>query len=560
MPPFSLHFPLFLLLLVGSASAGPGPNFVLIMADDLGIGDPGCYGNTTLRTPNIDRLAREGVKLTQHLAASPLCTPSRAAFLTGRYPVRSGMASRNLVGVFLFTASSGGIPPNEVTFAQLLREQGYSTGLVGKWHLGLSCHAAHDFCHHPLRHGFEFFHGVPTTNLRDCRVGAGSVFGRAYRVLVWMPLQTLCALALGLAALRALGTLAVPPFTFLALAIAAGALTGAYLAFRHYFRPANCFLMTGFEVVQRPTEYAGLAERLAEEAVGFLHRHAHGPFLLFLSFLHVHTAHFAGPGFAGRSRHGAYGDAAEEMDWSVGRVLDTLDELGLTNNTLVYFSSDHGAHVEEVSAWGEMHGGSNGAYKGGKGNNWEGGIRVPGLVRWPGVLPAGVEIDEPTSNMDVFPTVVKLAGAELPRDRTIDGRDLMPLLRGHRTRSEHDFLFHYCNAYMNAVRWRPPNSTSVWKAFFFTPDFSPASANGCLDAHVCPCSGAGVTRHDPPLLFDVTHDPGERRPVTTREEPRFHAILATMQDATARHLRSVSPTVPDQLSVANLMWKPWLQL
>ncbi|XP_050998350.1 steryl-sulfatase-like [Acomys russatus] len=556
MSPLPFHI---LLLMVG-ASAGGGPNFLLIMADDLGIGDPGCYGNTTLRTPNIDRLAREGVKLTQHLAASPLCTPSRAAFLTGRYPVRSGMASWNTVGVFLFTASSGGLPSSEVTFAQLLREQGYSTGLVGKWHLGLSCQAARDFCHHPLRHGFEFFHGAPTTNLRDCRVGAGSVFGPAYHMLLWVPLQVLCTTALGLAALRALGVLAVPFSAFLVLALAVGTLAAAYLAFQHYFRPTNCFLMRGFEVMQRPMDYAGLAGRLTEEAVGFLHRYSHGPFLLFLSFLHVHTAHFAGPSFVGRSRHGVYGDAVEEMDWSVGRVLDTLDELGLTNNTLVYFSSDHGAHVEEVGARGEAHGGSNGAYRGGKGNNWEGGIRVPGLVRWPGVLPAGVEIDEPTSNMDVFPTVVRLAGAELPRDRVIDGRDLMPLLRGQRMHSEHDFLFHYCNAYMNAVRWRPPNGTSVWKAFFFTPDFSPADANGCPSEHVCPCYGTGITHHDPPLLFDVTRDPGERHPVTMREEPRFHAILATMQDAATHHLHSVSPEVPNQLSLANLIWKPWLQL
>lgn len=115
-----------------AARPGPGPNFLLIMADDLGIGDLGCYGNRTLRTPHIDRLALEGVKLTQHLAAAPLCTPSRAAFLTGRYPVRSGMASQGLLGVFLFSASSGGLPPNEVTFAKLLKGQGYTTGLVGK--------------------------------------------------------------------------------------------------------------------------------------------------------------------------------------------------------------------------------------------------------------------------------------------------------------------------------------------------------------------------------------------------------------------------------------------
>ncbi|XP_037676904.1 putative serine/threonine-protein kinase PRKY [Choloepus didactylus] len=141
-----------------------------------------------------------------------------------------------------------------------------------------------------------------------------------------------------------------------------------------------------------------------------------------------------------------------------GQVLNALDEMRLANNTLVYFTSDQGAHVEEVTSKGEMHGGSNGIYKGGKSNNWEGGIRVPGLLRWPGVIPAGQEIDEPTSNMDLFPMVAKLAGSPLPEDRVIDGRDMMPLLRGRSQHSEHEFLFHYCNSYLNAVRWHPPNS------------------------------------------------------------------------------------------------------
>lgn len=546
-----------------AAAAGPAPprpNFVLIMADDLGIGDPGCYGNRTLRTPNIDRLAREGVKLTQHLAAAPLCTPSRAAFLTGRYPVRSGMASHNRVGVLLFAASSGGLPPGEVTIARLLQERGYATGLVGKWHLGLSCRHRADFCHHPLRHGFDFFHGAPVTNLRDCRPGAGTVFGSGVRGLVFAPLQALCAAGLTLALLRGLGLARVPHAAFLGLAVMAGGVAAAFLAFLRYFRPHNCFLMTGFEVTQQPAAYERLAQRLAREAVGFLERHAHAPFLLFVSLLHVHTAHFAGAGFAHRSRHGAYGDAAEEMDWSVGQVLDALDRLGLANHTLVYFSSDHGAHVEEVTARGEVHGGSNGIFRGGKANNWEGGIRVPGLVRFPMMLPAGSEVAEPTSNMDVFPTVAALAGAGLPQDRVIDGRDLMPLLRGRTTRSAHEFLFHYCNAYLNAVRWRPPNDTAVWKAFFFTPRFDPAGANGCFSTHVCFCHGDHVTRHDPPLLFDLSRDPGERRPLTPAAEPRYHAVMAAVARAVRAHARTLDPAVPDQLSTANLVWKPWLQL
>ncbi|XP_076778288.1 steryl-sulfatase [Arvicanthis niloticus] len=554
VPPLLLLLLLLPLALLGPAH--PRPNFLLIMADDLGIGDPGCYGNRTLRTPNIDRLAREGATLTQHLAAAPLCTPSRAAFLTGRYPVRSGMASRNRVGVFLFSASSGGLPPGEVTFARLLKGRGYATAFVGKWHLGLSCRSRSDFCHHPLRHGFDRFLGTPTTNLRDCRPGGGTVFGPALRALVWAPLGALGAGLAALWAARGAG-LRVPGWALWALAAMMGAVGGGFLCFRHYFHPANCFLMADLDVAQQPTDYARLTARLAGAAEDFLRGHAATPFLLVLSFLHVHTAHFAGPAFRGRSQHGAYGDSVEEMDWAVGRVLTVLDELGLANDTFVYFSSDHGAHVEEVGAGGERHGGSNGAFRGGKGNNWEGGVRVPGLVRWPRAVPRGLEVADPTSNMDVFPTVARLAGAELPGDRVIDGRDLTPLLTGLTRRSDHDFLFHYCNAFLQAVRWR--DGPHVWKAFFFTPVFEPPGANGCHAAHVCPCHGPGVARHDPPLLFDVARDPGEARPLTPDAEPRHARVLAVMAAAARAHAAGVDPA-PDQLSAANLVWKPWLQL
>ncbi|XP_072599688.1 steryl-sulfatase isoform X2 [Vulpes vulpes] len=455
-----LRLLLLLLLCEAQGHAAPRPNFVLLMADDLGIGDPGCYGNTTLRTPNIDRLAAEGVKLTQHLAASPLCTPSRAAFMTGRYPIRSGMASQSFIGVFIFSASSGGLPTSEITFAKLLKNQGYSTGLIGKWHLGTNCHNKTDFCHHPLSHGFDYFHGIPVTNLRDCKPGEGSVFTRGIRVLVFIPLQIIAITLLTLVVLKCLGLLHVPPVVFFCLLCLAAMILGLLLCFLHYFRPLNCFLMRNYEITQQPLSYDSLTQRLTADAAQFIRRNAGTPFLLLLSYLHVHTALFSSPDFAGRSQHGAYGDAAEELDWSVGQILNVLDELKLANNTLVYFTSDQGAHVEEVTTKGEIHGGSNGIYKGGKANNWEGGIRIPGILRWPGVIQAGLVIDEPTSNMDIFPTVAKLAGSPLLEDRIIDGHDLMPLLQGKTQHSDHEFLFHYCNFYLNAVRWHPRNSFS----------------------------------------------------------------------------------------------------
>ncbi|KAF0884522.1 STS sulfatase, partial [Crocuta crocuta] len=554
-----LHLLLLSFLSAAQSHAATRPNFVLLLADDLGIGDVGCYGNKTLRTPNIDRLAGGGVKLTQHLAASPLCTPSRAAFMTGRYPVRSGMASETLVGVFLFSASSGGLPTSEITFAKLLKDQGYATALIGKWHLGTNCHNKTDFCHHPLSHGFDYFHGIPVTNLRDCKPGEGSVFTRGIRMLVFIPLQIIAITLLTLAVLKYLGLAHVPPAVFFCLLCLAATILGFLVCFLHYFRPLNCFLMRNHEISQQPISYDNLTQRLVADAAQFIRRNTDKPFLLTLSYLQVHTALFASKDFASKSKHGVYGDAVEEMDWSVGQILNVLDELKLANNTLIYFSSDQGAHVEEVSAKGEVHGGSNGMYKGGKANNWEGGIRVPGILRWPGVIQAGLEIDEPTSNMDLFPTVAALAGAPLPEDRIIDGRDLMPLVQGRTEHSDHEFLFHYCNFYLNAVRWHPRNSTSIWKAFFFTPKFSPEGANGCFSTHVCFCYGHAVTYHRPPLLFDISKDPRERNPLSPATEPQFQEILDAIQEAVDHHTKTLKE-VPNQLSLGNIVWKPWLQM
>uniref|UniRef100_A0A5G2QUQ0 Steroid sulfatase n=1 Tax=Sus scrofa TaxID=9823 RepID=A0A5G2QUQ0_PIG len=532
-----------LLLVLGEAwsHVTPRPNFVLLMADDLGIGDPGCYGNKTLRTPNIDRLAGGGVKLTQHLAAAPLCTPSRAAFLTGRYPIRSGMAAQNQVGVFIFSASSGGLPPSEITFAKLLKSQGYTTALIGKWHLGTNCHNSSDFCHHPLSHGFDYFHGIPVTNLRDCKPGEGSVFTTAFRLLVFIPLQVLALALLTLAGLRWLGLFRVPPALIFSLLFLAALVLGLLLCFLHFFRPLNCFLMRNHDITQQPMSYDNLTQR------SFLKDNICGP----LTCGSMRVNHIPVLVKFGRFEHSFFSLS--------GQILDVLDELKLANNTLIYFSSDQGAHVEEVTVKGELHGGSNGIYKGGKATNWEGGIRVPGILRWPGVIQAGLELDAPTSNMDLFPTVANLAGAPLPEDRIIDGRDLMPLLLGQSQRSDHEFLFHYCNFYLNAVRWHPRNSTSIWKAFFFTPKFSPEGANGCFATHVCFCHGHSITHHDPPLLFDISQDPRETDPLTPTSEPRFWEILEVMQQAAAHHTRTLQD-VPDQLSPGNIIWKPWLQM
>ncbi|XP_047433125.1 steryl-sulfatase [Mugil cephalus] len=549
--PLSLLLLLFLEMSYVSLQESNRPNFVLIMVDDLGIGDLGCYGNKTLRTPNIDQLAREGVKLTHHIAAASLCTPSRAAFLTGRYPIRSGIAGYERPGVFIFNAASGGLPSQEITFAKIAKQQGYKTALIGKWHLGLNCKSSDDHCHHPSAHGFNYFFGIPLTNMRDCLPGHGTVF----QIHKYLPYGTLSIVLVTAVVLHYIGIITIRRRLILSLLSLLLLVTCLILGFIKIIPYLNCILLRDHSIVEQPFTSENLTQSMTHEAVDFIERNSGRPFLLFLSFLQVHTAMFVSAAFRGSSRHGIYGDAVHEVDWSVGQIMETLDRLELSDNTLVYLTSDQGAHLEEISSSGEVHGGWNGIYKAGKSTNWEGGIRVPGILRWPGIIPAGRQIDEPTSHMDLFPTVVQLSGASVPEDRQIDGHDLMDLLQQRVERSNHDFLFHYCNAYLNAVRWHPQNSSSVWKALYFTPNLY---SGGCFHTHVCFCTPEFVTYHNPPLLYDLSRDPSETTALTPDTEPAFHSILAAMEEAVETHRKSVKP-VESQLTIGHLLWKPWLQ-
>uniref|UniRef100_UPI0037E94F44 steryl-sulfatase n=1 Tax=Semicossyphus pulcher TaxID=241346 RepID=UPI0037E94F44 len=552
--PSSLLLLLLLEMSCVSLKESRKPNFVLMMVDDLGIGDLGCYGNKTLRTPNIDRLAEEGVKMTHHIAAASLCTPSRAAFLTGRYPIRSGLYGTGRVSVFLINAAPGGLPSREVTFAKLAKQQGYETALIGKWHLGLNCHSSDDHCHHPSVHGFDFFYGTPMTNLRDCQPGQDTIF----KIQKYLPYRTMGIVLLSAVLLHYCGFITIRRgvvLGLLSLLALAGALLMGFIRALPYF---NCILMRDHRIVEQPYVSENLTQRMTHEAVNFMERNSEKPFLLFFSFVQVHTALFAAPPFKGSSKHGIYGDAVHEVDWSVGQLMKTLEKLKLTENTLVYLTSDQGAHLEEISSRGEVHRGWNGIYKAGKSTSWEGGIRVPGIVRWPGIIPAGKEIDVPTSNMDLFPTVVRQSGALVPQDREIDGHDLMDLLQGKVQKSNHEFLYHYCNQYLHAVRWHPRDSDMVWKAFFYTPNFFPANETACFNTHVCFCGLEYVTQHDPPLLFELTRDPSETTELTPDNEPAYHSVLAVMKEAAEKHLKSTTPG-ESQLTIGGLLWRPWMQ-
>ncbi|XP_031416620.1 arylsulfatase D [Clupea harengus] len=533
------------------------PNFVLMMVDDLGIGDIGCYGNDTIRTPNIDKLALDGVKLTQHIAAAPLCTPSRAAFMTGRYALRSGLGATGRVQVILFLGGSAGLPPSETTFAKLLQREGYTTGIVGKWHLGLNCESRNDHCHHPNNHGFDYFYGLPFTLFNDCKSGEGSevlvdiqLRLRDLTVLLGLALLTLvCVCAAGLLDVSGKALVLLALLWLLAFGV-------WYVPFR--LHTWNCILMRNQDVVEQPMNLETLSERLIGEAEQFVERNQHKPFMLFLSLAHVHTPLFISKDFAGKSKNGLYGDNVEEVDWMIGRMVNVIDRLDLSDRTLMYFTSDHGGFIEDSDARGQK-GGWNGIYRGGKAmGGWEGGIRVPGIFRWPGRLPAGKVIDEPTSLMDVYPTLVNLAGAELPKDRTFDGHDLMPLIEGRTERSEHEFMFHYCGIYLNAARWHPPGSDAIFKVHFFTPNFSPPGAGGCYEIGICMCHPEFVTYHDPPLVFNLAADPSESTPLSAETEPRYAEVLQRMGRAVEEHRRTLRP-VPNQLTWEKVLWRPWLQ-
>ncbi|KAM9204047.1 LOW QUALITY PROTEIN: arylsulfatase D-like, partial [Mergus octosetaceus] len=489
------------------------PIFLLILADDLGIGDVGCYGNDTIRTPNIDGLAKEGVRLSQHIAAASVCTPSRAAFLTARYLIRSGMASNTQHRVLFWNGCSGGLPLNETTFATILHQQGYSTALVvmrWKWHMGVNCESSQDHCHHPLHHGFDYFYGMPFTLVNECEETLSLLY-----FLSWF----------------------------------------SSYGFTKYW---NCILMRNHDITEQPMYLEKTTSNMLKEAVSFIERNKQRPFLLFFSLLHVHTPLVTTEKFLGRSRHGLYGDNVEEMDWIVGKLLDALDKEGLKNTTFVYFASDHGGSVQAHRGNARL-GGWNGIYKGGKGmGGLEGGIRVPGIVRWPGALPADIVISEPTSLMDIFPTVVHLAGGVVPQDRVIDGRTLLPLLQGTARHSEHEFMFHYCGVLLHAVRWHQKDRDTTWKAHYVTPVFQPEDSRARFGRQICPCFGDGVTRHDPPLLFDLSQDPSEANPLSADTEPLFDTIVNRIGKAVEEHRRMLTP-VPQQLSSYNNVWKPWLQ-
>lgn len=378
-------FPWSGLLSVAAAVTPARPNFVVIFIDDLGYGDLGCFGSPNIRTPRIDRLAAEGVRFTSFYVGAPVCSASRASLLTGRYSARHGTG-----GVYF--PGEGGLRPEEVTVAEVLRGAGYRTACFGKWHLG----DAPEFL--PTRQGFDEYWGIPYSN--DMYIGPEQRFApdAAFRE-GWTRERALADQAFVAAHLRN-----------------RKAIAGRGLKDR-------VPIMAGELIVEYPADQSTLTRRYFDRAIDFVRRSGEDPFFLYVAPTMPHIPLHASEAFRGRSRRGLYGDTVEEIDWNVGRLLDAIEAQGLRERTFVIVTSDNGPWL----GLGDRSG-SAGPLRDGKFSNYEGGVRVPAVASWPGVIPAGTVTSEIVSTLDLLPTFARWAGAELP-DVTLDGIDLTGFLR-----------------------------------------------------------------------------------------------------------------------------------
>tara|TARA_B100000700_G_scaffold312936_1_gene397271 strand:+ start:1195 stop:2640 length:1446 start_codon:yes stop_codon:yes gene_type:complete len=367
------------------------PNIVLINCDDLGYGDLSCYGSIQHDTPAIDQMAAEGVRFTDFYTASPVCSPSRAAMLTGSYPLRIGFGGRRIDNApVLFPGQAHGLHPDEITIARLLQDSGYATRLVGKWH----CGDQPEFL--PTRHGFDGWFGLPYSN--DMGRQVFSEVEQSYSEIM-----------------TALGTPLPDDAPMLSE------------------RPPLPLMMDD-EVISEQPDQAILTERYTNDAVQFLRDHRNQPFFLYLAHMYVHLPIYVQSQFLNKSRNGRYGAAVHCIDWSTGLIMRELIDLGLDGHTVVVFTSDNGALTREG-------GGSNGALRASKGTTWEGGQRVPCIIRWPDRIPGGQVLATVTNAMDLYPTLATWGGVDVPTDRTLDGRDLGPLLESGCPPDEQPFLY-----------------------------------------------------------------------------------------------------------------------
>ena len=430
------------------------PNVIVIFCDDLGYGDLGCFGHPTIQTPHLNQMSAEGMKLTQFYSAAPVCTPSRAALMTGRLPVRNGMCSNKRR--VLFPNSKGGLPAQEVTIAEQLKSAGYATACVGKWHLG------HLPQYLPTQHGFDYYYGIPYSNDMD-RVNDAPK-GRA--------------------------------------------------AFNHpEIKYWNVPLIRNSEVIEQPADQTTITRRYTEEAVAFINKDRDKPYFLYLAHSMPHVPLFRSEEFEDVSRRGLYGDVIEEIDWSVGQVLDAVRKSRDAQNTIVFFTSDNGPWL----IFNEQ-GGSAGLLRDGKGSTWEGGMREPTIAWWPGTIKPNSVSMELASTMDIYATASALAGVEIPSDREMDTHNLMPMLTG--SKGLRKTMFFYRGYRLMAVR------EGSWKMHLMTQN-----AYG-QPQPVTP---------EIPELYNLDTDPSEKYNLSQNNA----VVIQLLQETIDIHKETVAPVASE---------------
>jgi arylsulfatase len=462
---------LILLLLLGCSAPAPRhsdrpPNIVIILTDDQGYADIGCFGAKEIKTPNLDRMAREGMRFTDFYVAQAVCTASRAALMTGCYPNRVGLHGA------LNHQSPIGISDDELLLPQILKSRGYATGAFGKWHLGCQPKFM------PTRHGFDEFFGIPYSNDNG-------------------PLHP---------TMRGLPSLP---------------------------------LYAGEDVIDHDPDQSRFTRRITENALSFIQRNRAKPFFLYVPHIMPHVPIHASENFKGRSAGGLYGDVIEEIDWSVGEILDSLKENGVDDRTLVFFFSDNGPFLSYGS-----HAGHAEPLREGKLTTWDGGMRSPCILRWPAVTPAGRVCPEPVMSIDLLPTLANLVGADLP-SKPIDGLDILPLLEGRSgATSPHEALYFYAGEELQAVR------SGDWKLHvaheYLTPAGPPRSDGKPANfEHMKPegMEASGIrgiaSRHGykvvpaPAALYNLREDPGEAKDVSVDHPDVVRRLEALAEKARA---------------------------
>ena len=458
--------------------------------------------------------------------------------------------------VLMYAAGQAGLPQNETTFAKIVKSKGYMTGAVGKWHLGMNEHSWGDQLHGPLGHGFDYFYGLPFTLVDGFEMNS-----RLFKVEDCLHGTELCFILICMIPLRFfVGRKVFFSCIFVSMFISWFFLEHFFMTKNNWWQRSfymekflNSFLMENNEVVEKPINLETLADNLVHKSVNFIKEASakKKPFLLYHAFAHVHTPLATAPRHRGKSSHGPYGDTVLELDYTVGEILAALDREGVAENTLVYFTSDHGGDHLQLGTLG----GYNGVFRGGKSNGaLEGGMRVPGIVRWPGVVEPGIIVSHPTSLLDIVPTISDIVDYTPGTDK-IDGVSFLPLLLQN-NHSRQRTIFHHCASEIFAMR-TVLETGKVYKMILQEPLLN--QVGGCYGA-ICDCYGPRVRVNTQPLVYDIVEDPTESAELDTAGELYQNIVKIMMKDLYEFSNDMEATRMPSQYAE---MWRvmpmPWLQ-